>query len=126
MSFTLILKASTIAFIGYILSLVIYNTHYEFWGSFDHENHNYKYSVFVPGNYSMTNITTCKDNVCKTILENTDSNITWITLFEREFNIHINYDNIENIDQGYHSILYDPIKYFVSIILTFSLFIIFT
>jgi hypothetical protein len=125
MSFTLIFKAGTIALIGYIVSLVIYNTHYEFWGSFDYENHSYKYSVFVPGNYSMTNITTCKDNVCKNILESSDSNITWVSLFEREFGTHINYDNLENINQGYRGILYNPNRYFLSIILTFSLFIIF-
>ena len=125
MSLKLIFKSSTIVLIGYIAFLITYNTHYEFWGSFDHENHNYKYSVFVPGNYSMTNITACKDNVCKTILENTDSNLTMASLFEREFNIHINYDNIDNNNQGYRGILYDPYKYFFSLILSFSLYIIF-
>ena len=82
------LKFCIISFLTYLQVSVLYNSNYTLWAGFDYDNHEYKYTVFVPNNNSNMVISACQDNTCKVLTESPYQKLTWIQLFEREFNVH--------------------------------------
>lgn len=125
------LKFCIISFLTYLQVSVLYDSNYTLWAGFDYDNHEYKYTVFVPNNNSNMVISACQDNTCKVLTESPYQKLTWIQLFEREFNVHFenntngNYDNlIKNFTSGFNITIENPNSY-MGIIMGFCLFIAF-
>jgi len=136
MSRTSLIKVSTLVFLSYIIVSILYNSKYTLWGSFYYDNQKYKYTVFNvtiddPIDNSTVYISACLNDYCKYFAESSQSNLTWIDLFEREFNVYFEnkspdfYDKLmRNHTSGFNITIENPGFYLGSII-GFYLFIIF-
>ena len=127
------LKFCIISFLTYLQISVLYNSNYTLWAGFEYDDHEYRYTVFVPSNDNDSNmiISACQDNTCKVLRESPYLKITWIELFEREFHVHFkndtlgNYDNLmNNFTSGFNITIENPNSY-MGMIMGFCLFIAF-
>jgi len=126
------IKFSVILFLTYLQISLLYTSNHTLWAGFDYDNHEYRYTVFIPHhNNSQIIISACQNNLCKVITESPYSRLTWIQFFEREFDIHFEKDTPEfyeelmkNFTSGFNITIENPQSY-IGMIMGFCLFIIF-
>ena len=95
------IKFSIILFLTYLQISLLYTSNHTLWAGFDYDNHEYRYTVFIPHhNNSQIIISACQDNLCKVITESPYSRLTWIQFFEREsgFNFKVNINKLKKTD----------------------------